>query len=139
MEQAVTQMGVVIGTVLDEIQSLNTANNSRTLFSLMNDSSFIEYEQFNEYYLFKAYNKTSDIFKELRNEKLKSIINTISLIVYIYIFLSLFLFGYLIYFVSYFNSLFNSFLNFIGILPPKYLAKDENFYNEIIRFGNKYF
>jgi len=139
MEQAVTQMGVVIGTVLDEIQSLNTANNSRTLFSLMNDSSFIEYEQFNEYYLFKAYNKTSDIFKELRNEKLKSIINTISLVVYIYIFLSLFLFGFLIYFVYDFNSLFNSFLNFIGILPPKYLAEDGNFYNEIIRFGNKYF
>ena len=139
MEQAVTQMGVVIGTVIDEIKSLNDANNSRILFSLMNDSSFIEYEQFNEYYLFKAYNKTGSIFKELRNEKLTSIMKIIRLILYIYIIVSFCLFSLLIYFVYDFNSLFNSFLNFIGILPPKYLAEDDNFYNEIIRFGNKYF
>ena len=45
----------------------------------------------------------------------------------------------MIYFVYNFNALFNSFLNFIGIFPPKYLYEDENFYKEIVKFGEKYF
>ena len=139
MEQAITQMGVAIGTVLDEIQSINNASNNRKLFDLMNQSSFIEYEQFNEYYLFKAYNKTGNIFADFRSEKLNHILKLLRVLLYIYIVIVFALFCLLFYFVYSFNYLFSSFINFIGILPIKYLSEDENFYNGIAKFGDKYF
>ena len=139
MEQAITQMGVYIGTVIDELQAINSENNNKMLIDLMGNSAFIEYIQFNEYYLFKAYNATSHIFVEFRQEKLNSIQKLMTKILYIYIFLSCVLFILLFYFVHSFNSLFLSFLNFIGILPLKFLLEDEQFYHEIIKFGDKYY
>jgi len=137
-EQAIIQMDVILSSVLDEIKSLNDANN-KTLIGLMSDSSFIEYSQFNEYYLIKAFDLTFHFITEFRQQKLDSIIKHIRLILVIYLLISLFLFSLMIYFVYNFNALFNSFLNFIGIFPPKYLYEDENFYKEIVKFGEKYF
>ena len=138
LEQAIIQMDVILSSVLDELKSLNDANN-RTLIGLMSDSSFIEYLQFNDYYLMRAYNMTYQIFLKLRQQKLDSIVKHMRLILVIYLIISLFLFSLMIFFVYNFNALFNSFLNFIGIFPPKYLYEDENFYKEIVKFGEKYF
>ena len=139
IEQGLTQMGIIIGSVIDELQTLNNPDNNRKLIDLMVDSSLIEYEQFNEYYLFKAYNKTSDIFNDLRNEKMESIKNIIMILLYIYIFISVISFSFFRIFIYNFNSIFSSFLNFIVILPIIYLSEDENFTNEISKFGDKYF
>ena len=139
MEPAITQMGVILGTVLDELQSLNNVNNNITLLNLINQSAFIEYVEFNEYYLFKAFNKTSSLFTLFRNDKIKSNENKLKLILYFYIFIIVILFSLLVYFVHSFNKLFTSFLNFIGILPLKFISEDENFYNEIMKFVNKFF
>ena len=139
LEQSIAQMGVIIGTVLDELSSLNDIKNNRTLLTLLEQSSFIEYMQFCEYYLFKAYNETSNIFTDFRSEKLWGIKKLINLIFLVYIIVTICLFSLLIYFVYSFNYLFSSFVNFIGILPSKYLSEDENFYNEIVKFGDKYF
>ena len=138
IEQAITQMGVVIGTVVDELQALNDDPNLK-LSDLLSSSSFIEYEQFNQYYLFKSYKKTSAIFNELRDEKLKAIKTMNRLILYFYIVAVILLFALFYYFLYKFSYLFNSFLNFIAILPIKYISEDENFYNEIIKFGDKYY
>ena len=54
LEQAIVQMDIILSSVLDELNSLNDANN-KTLLGLMSDSSFIEYSQFNEFYLVKAF------------------------------------------------------------------------------------
>ena len=139
MEPAITQMGVILGTVLDELQSLNNVNNNITLLNLINQSAFIEYVEFNEYYLYKAFNKTSSLFTLFRNDKIKSNENKLKLILYFYIFIIGILFSLLVYFVYSFNKLFTSFLNFIGILPLKFISEDENFYNEIMKFVNKFF
>ena len=139
MEQAITQMGAVIRTVLDEIQSINNEDNNRRLFDLIKKSSFIEYEQFNEYYLFKAYNKTAMIFTDFRSEKLNHILRLFRILLYIYIIISFTLFCLLFYFVYSFNYLFSSFINFIGILPLKFLLEDDNFYKVLVKFGDKYF
>ena len=136
IEQAIAQIGTIMGTILDEIQSLN---NNRTLLSLINQSSFIEYVEFNEYYLYKAFNKTSNLFIDFRSEKLNSIQKTIKLFLYFYMIIIITLFIILVYFIYNFNNLFTSFLNFIGIFPVKYLSEDENFCHEIIKFGDKYF
>jgi len=138
LEQAIIQRDVIFSSVLDELKSLNDANN-KTLIGLMSDSSFIEYSQFNEYYLVKAFDMTYDILVVFRQQKLDSIIKHMRIILIIYLLISLFLFSLMIYFVYNFNALFNSFLNFIGIFPPKYLYEDENFYKEIVKFGEKYF
>ena len=139
MEQAITHMGVVIGAVINELQTLNTFKNPIVLFNLMNQSSFITYEQFTEYYLLRAYNKTTYIFMSLREERLYSIIFVMQYLLWIYLFISIILFITLTYFIVRYKNIFNSFLNFIGILPIQYLYEDEHLYNEIIQFGNKYY
>ena len=139
MEQAITHMGVVIATVINELQTLNLYSTPIVLFNLMNQSNFITYEQFTEYYLLRAYNKTTYIFKEFREEKLNSIINVIAYILFGYVFLSIILFIILIYILFKYKYIFNSFLNFIGIFPIQYISEDETLYEEIIKFGNKYF
>ena len=43
------------------------------------------------------------------------------------------LFGLLLYFVYKSKYIFNTFMNFIGILPAKYLIEDANLYKEILK------
>ena len=139
MVQAIAQMGVSLGIVIDELQSLNNINNGKTLLNLINKSAFIEFMEFNEYYLFKAFDKTSSILKIFREENIQFIIKKIKIIAIFYIFISIILFCLLIYFIYSFKYLINSFLNFIVILPSKFISKDTKFIYEIIKFGHKYF
>ena len=139
MEQAITHMGIVISTILNELQILKDIKNPVVLFHLMNQSSFITYEQFTEYYLLRAYNQTSYIFGYLREERLNSIINIMQYIICIYIIVSIFLFIILFYLVSNYKYIFNLFLNFACIFPVQYLSEDQNIFREIISFGNRYF
>ena len=132
MEQSITQMGVVIGTVLDELASLNDLNNTKMLYNLLDHSSYIIYEQFIEYYLLKSYNETNYIFRDLREETINSIIKVMR-------YISIGLFVFLTIFIYNSKNTLNSFMNFIGILPSHYLSEDENLFNEIIKFGNNYF
>ena len=139
LEQAIIQMDIIIGTVIDELKSLNEKNNNITLFNLTHESSYIYYVQFNAFYLYRAYLNKYEIFDEFNSQKLNVIIKGLKVLFLFYIIISLFLFSLLIYFVYSYNSLFNSFLNFVGIFPTKYIFEDELFYNEIIKFGDKYF
>ena len=139
MEQTITHMGVVIGLVINELQTLNLYNDPKFLFNLVNESSFITYEQFTEYYLLRAYNKTIYVFKSLRKEKLNSIYSGINHIFLIYFIVLIILFIALTYILYNYKYIFNTFLNFIGILPIQYIYEDEILYQEIIKFGNKYY
>ena len=139
IEQSIIHMGVVISSSIDEIQYLNDIRNNKTLYNLIGDSSFIYYEQFMEYYLLRAFNQTNYIIREMREQKLDGIINKVELFLFIYIIISIVLFILSVYNTFVNKNLFNSFLNFICILPSKFIAEDENFYEEIIKFGEKYF
>ena len=139
MEQAITQMGVVIGSVIDELLSLNDVETTKILIDLMDQSAFIIYEQFIEFYLLKSYNITAIILRALRQDKVDSIIKVMKYILWIYSFISIILFIFLTYFIYSSEYTLNSFLNFIGIVPSQYLSEDENLYHEIIKFGNNYF
>ena len=139
LKQAIIQMDVILGTVLDELQSLNEKSNNMTLLGVMTKSSLLQYSEFTIYYLYYCFSENFSLFNEFRVQKLNSILKIIKLILFIYILVSLFLFILLIYFVYSYNSLFNTFLNFIGIFPSKYLYEDEIFFREIINFGEKYF
>ena len=138
MRQAIVYMGIIIGNVLDEMQAINEIKNNKTLLALISKSSFFEYQIFCEYYLSNVYIKIKNIFKSFRREKLDSIFKMLKLILSIYIIISIILFIIQVYFIYSFKNLVNSFLDFIGILPLKYLTEDEDLYNEIIKFGNNF-
>ena len=139
MEQSITHMGVVIEQIINELETLNLFNTPTVLYNLINESVFITYEQFMEYYMLRAYNQTTYIFKDLREEKLDSIFNAINYIFLIYIVGLILLFIVLNYILYSYKYILNTFLNFIGILPIQYIYEDENLYQEIIEFGNKYY
>ena len=139
MRQAIIQMGASIGNVLDELESINDIKSNRTLFSLMNDSSFFQYQIFMESYLFRIYNKVIFIFINLREEKLTKIFTIMKYILIIYIFILLILSIFFKIFICRYEYLFISFLNFIGIIPEKYISEDDEICKTIINYGNNLF
>ena len=139
IEQALIHMGVIFSNALDELQIINDAKNGKTLYNLMNQSSYAEYEHFIDLYLLRAFNKTKYIIKDLRIQKLSSIINKIKSLLIIYIIVTFFILLLFIFNVFSLKNIFNSFLNFICILPVKYISEDEKFFQEIIRFWKNYY
>ena len=138
MEQSITQMSVILNTVIDELNSLN--NNEKTFESLIdNSSAFSQYELFIEFYLFKAYMKTVEIFKSFRETNLKTMKKTFKMICFIYVIGSFLLFFIMLYFVYSSRTVFNSFLNFIGIIPVKYLMEDETLYKDALKLESSIF
>ncbi len=138
MEQSITQMSVILNTVIDELNSLN--NNEKTFETLIgNTSAFSQYELFIEFYLFKAYMKTVEIFKNFRETNLKSMKKTFKMICYIYVIGSFLLFFIMLYFVYSSRTVFNSFLNFIGIIPVKYLMEDDTLYKDVLKLESSIF
>jgi len=138
MEQSITQMSVIINTVIDELNSLNNENKNFQEI-LEPSSSFSQYELFVEYYLFKSYMKTVKIFSDFRVSKLNSTRKIFYGILYGYIVGAIILFFILLYFVYSSKYVFNSFLNFIGILPVKYLIEDELLYKDILKLEQHIF
>ena len=139
MRQALAQIGISIVSVLDELDYLNNINNNKTLFSLMSESTFFDYKIFHEVYLFRAYEKIKNIFLEFREEKLSVIVKLNKFILILYIIITIIISIFFIFFISSFRSTFNSFLNFIGIIPEKYIEEDNNMYKAIINYGQKVF
>ena len=138
MEQSITQMSVIINTVIDELNSLKNGNKE---FEELIDpsSSFSQYELFVEYYLFKSYMKTVNIFYDFRVSKLNSTKKIFYGILYGYIAGAIVLFFILLCFVYSSKYVFNSFLNFIGILPVKYLIEDDILYKDILKLEQHIF
>lgn len=132
MEQSITQMSVVITSVLDDLHSLN--QNTKSLDQILQaGSTFNTYEQFVELYLFKSYMETVQIFRSLNQNNLQLIYATYRSLMIGYICFVIILFGLLLYFVFKSKFIFNTFMNFIGILPVKFLMEDPNLYKEILR------
>lgn len=132
MEQSITQMSVVITSVLDDLHSLN--QNSKNLYQVLAEgSTFNNYEQFVELYLFRSYMRTVLIFRKLNQINLDFIYNTYRSIMIGYICFVFILFWLLYYFVHKSKYIFNTFMNFIGILPVKFLLEDPALYKEILR------
>ena len=137
IEQTMVKINVVIGTIVQELDAINKG--AKSLNDIIISSDYILFELFIDFYYQRVYRVTDDIFWKFRNEKLYSIFKILKIILIIYIIISFFLFIFLSYSVYDIKVLFYSFLNFIGILPSKYLYEDEHFYKEIIRIINDYF
>ncbi len=138
IEQSIVQMSVTISSAIDELNSVNKGTkNFNTL--LENESSFIIYEVFVEFYLFMAFMKTMDKFNIFIENQKRYILSmtALMLIVYGVVFMILyFLFGFFIFRYKY---AYNSFLYFIGILPVKFLAEDTIFYKNVIKLEQDFY
>ena len=134
MEQSLTKMGSITGSIIEELNTIN--NKGKEFNDILISSSFSVYETFIEFYYQRDYLVLYEIFADLRSEKLNSIRKLLRIILIGYIILFNFLVLLLIYFIYNTNNIINAFLNFIWILPVKYLSEDENFYKEVIKFGN---
>jgi hypothetical protein len=161
MEQGITQLGLSVASVTDELNSLNdltdvlnknddnngndnktsTVENPKTFDNLTKDenSAFFQFSIFVEYYLFESYLQTYKIFNVLRDVKLEKIKNSFNIILYCYLVGSIILLFILLYFVYESKYLLNSFLNFVGIFPVKYLMEDNNLYHETLNLEQDVF
>ena len=159
MEQGITQLGLSVASVTDELNSLNdlsdvlnkkdnntnntnsTIDNPKTFDNLTkeSESAFFQFSIFVEYYLFESYLQTYKIFDVLRDVKLENIKNSFNIILYIYLVGSILLLIILLYFVYESQYLLNSFLNFVGIFPVKYLMEDNVLYHDTLRLEQDVF
>lgn len=136
MEQAITQMSVIISTVIDEMNELNECDKticSEEFENFIKNGSFHDYEVFVEFYLLESYLKTVDIFESFRKSTLKNTKKLFKMILFCYIGGSVILFFILLYFVYRSKFVFNSFLNFIGIFPVTYLMEDDGLYKDVLK------
>jgi hypothetical protein len=137
MEQAIIQMSVIITTCIDELNSLKKSQNISYIFS--EDNDYGNYEIFVGQFMLESFLETQKIFSIFRNDEKVYMfkINRIFLTVYIVVFfISLIC---MLYFIYSYKNVINSFLNFIGILPAKYLTDDDYLYKTILKLEQDFY
>ena len=136
IEQSIVQMGIVITSLLDELISVKNIEQLKILFDT--SSNYQSYESFMSKFLLKAFWETQDIFEVFREDKKGDILRINNIMLVLFIIVDLLIFSFLIYFIYSYVAVLNSFLNFIGILPSKFISDDEALYQNIIQLQEYY-
>ena len=136
MEQSMTQMIIEKNSVLDELTALYRRD--KDIRDIMaKDSSFRRFEFFLLFYFLRAFLETSYLFDQIKEVKITSINNIYLIITIIYMGITLILILIVRHVISNSRKVFNSFLNFIVILPAKFLSDDSYFLEEILKLEEK--
>ena len=136
MEQSITQMIIEKNSVEDELSALYRKDKS--INDIMEiDSSFRRFEFFVIYYFLKSFWKTAKIFEEIKEIKIDNINNIYLIITIVYMVITFFLIIVVRYVIRSSKKVFNSFLNFIVILPAKFLGYDSYFLEEVLKLEEK--
>ena len=136
IEQAIVQMGIVITSCLDELNSIKDEESMKKVF---NESvSFQSYEAFMSKFLLNAFWETHKIIDIFRNDEKNYIFEINNILLIAFFVLYMILSAILIYFIYSYVYTLNSFLNFIGILPSKFIIDDDVLYQNIIRLQEFY-
>ena len=137
-EQVVNQINsILITNVIDDLQSLKI---NRTIYDIYNKYSiFIDYELFINYFMFLGFLKTQTIFDEFRKNQKIYIQNNSKIFLFLFFIIYIFLFIFLIIYIYSYKTYTGCFLSFIGIVPPKFLADDKEFYSQVIGLDPFYF
>ena len=136
MEQAMTQMIIEKNSVLDELTALYRRD--KDIREIMGkNSSYRRFEFFLLFYFLRAFWETSKIFDEIKNLKINSIKNIYLVITIIYMGITGLLILIVRHVIQKSRKVFNSFLNFIVILPAKFLGDDPYFLEEILKLEEK--
>ena len=138
LEQAIVQMNLIITNCIDEFESLKKNNKSlETLY--YKNTSYANYEFFIGYYMLESFLITQKAFEIFRSDERLVIFRIINIILAIYVIFYLILIVCIICMINSYKKIENSFLNFIGILPAKFIADDESFYNAIFKYGQYFY
>lgn len=117
---------------LSELKNVN--NNNENITNLINlDGIIYNIEEFLDNDFVRGYLKVIDIFNLLQSNKIKVINRNFDIILSVGVIFIVFLTMCIFFLVYYYSKKFNILLNFIGILPLKYLYEDKKLYNCIIR------
>jgi hypothetical protein len=131
MEQSITQMGIILNTVIDELKSVK--NGKKRVYDLLNiNSSYSQFEFFVNYYLLDGFWVSDSLFNEIKKKKIEQIDTFYLIIFVVYSVVSLVLIVLINKLVYTSRDMLNSFLNFVGILPIKYIIEDPNLLSEIL-------
>ena len=137
MEQAIIQMSVIITTCIDELNSVKKSENISFLFS--NENDYSNYEIFVGQFMLKSFLETQKIFNIFRNDEKNYMTKINRLFLSIYFILFLISIVCMTYFIYSYKNVINSFLNFIGILPAKYLTDDDYLYKTILKLEQNFY
>ena len=136
MEQSMTQMIIEKNSVVDELTALYRGD--KNISEIMSkSSSYRRFEFFLMFYFLRSFWQTSYLFEEIKNIKINNINNIYLIITIIYIVITLILILIVRHVISNSRKVFNSFLNFIVILPAKFLGDDSYFLEEILKLEDK--
>ena len=137
-DQAILQLSLSLYELLDSYEIIN-----KKLLNIKNVTNFPgilgEIDIFVNYILLQGYEKTYILINEIRIGKMNKIKTSFKYIISIFIILEIFLIIISFIIIYFEKSIFLSFLNFIGILPLKYLFENEIFYNEILKLQKSIF
>ena len=136
MEQSITQMIIEKNSVEDELSALYRGD--KNIKEIMDkDSAFRRFEFFVIYYYLKSFWETSKIFEEIKEIKIDNINNIYLIITIVYMVITFFLVIVVRAVIRKTRKIFNSFLNFIVILPAKFLGYDSYFLEEVLKLEDK--
>ena len=137
LEQAFSQMSIIITNCINE---LNTLKENKTISELyFEENIFTKYGVFIGLFILKAFRKTQEIFKVFRNDEKNYILNFLEKMLIIYCVIYIFLLISMIYLIYEYKNTINSFFNFIGILPTKFIADDDNLYQSILKLEKNFY
>ena len=85
----------------------------------------------------RSFWKTSDLFDQIKEIKIKNIRKLYIIITIFYIAITMILILIVRHVIRKSRKVFNSFLNFIVILPAKFLGDDSYFLEEILKLEDK--
>ena len=136
MEQSITQMIIEKNSVEDELSALSRGDKNITDIMEIG-SSYRRFEFFVIYYFLKSFWETSKIFEQIKEVKIDNINNIYLIITIVYIIITFFMIIVVRYVIRNSRKIFNSFLNFIVILPAKFLRYDSYFLEEVLKLEDK--
>ena len=137
LEQSIVHLSNIITSIIDD---LNALKQNKTLDDIYRDDTvYSDYEVFMEYYMLIAFLKTQNIFDTFKNDEKLYMYNISKIILKIFFIIYFILFILLLVYIYSYKDFTGCFLSFIGIIPPKYLADDDEFYQQVIGLDPFYY
>ena len=137
LEQSIVHLNNIITTIIND---LNALKQNKTLDDIYEENTiFSDYEVFMEYYMLIAFLKTQNIFDSFKNDEKLYIYNISKIILSVFFIVYLILFILLLVYIYSYKDFTGCFLSFIGIIPPKYMADDDEFYQQVIGLDPFYY
>ena len=137
MEQAIIQMSIMITSCVDELNSLKDNSTLEMIYD--RNTNYFSYEIFVGEFLLESFLKTQNIFENLREDEKKYIFKIYKIVLFSFSVVYIILIMVMIYLIYKYKNIINSFFNFIGIIPSKFIADDDNLYKTLLKLEQNYY